>query len=338
MTSRTDCPIPCRKIVAPRVRLSLAPYANISDFLSLTPPINKHQSMNLNSILRTALALLAFAAIGWAQDKQPTDAEKTSQVITDAYVAAFNKGDAQALAAMYAEDAEYTNDGGEKVVGRSAVLDGLTKFFAKNKGAKISAKIDSARFLTPDVLIEKGISIVGDQATRYTCSYVKKDGAWFISELAETTLPPVDAAAAALDELGWMVGSWKDNSSGVTVATSVDWTKNRHFLRRSIAVTRDGEEPMEATEVIGYDPVAGSIRSWVFDSEGGFGEGTWKREDNKWLVTFKATAPDGSMSTAQHIITFVDDQKYTWESINRQRDGEVLPSLDRIEVIRTAAQ
>ncbi|MEI9896757.1 MAG: hypothetical protein WDN28_23575 [Chthoniobacter sp.] len=41
---------------------------------------------------------------------------------------------------------------------------------------------------------------------------MKKDGAWLISELNETELPAIDAAAAALDDLAWMVGSWKDNS------------------------------------------------------------------------------------------------------------------------------
>ena len=294
--------------------------------------------MKPTSFIHIALAVLALASVALAQDKQPTEAEKASKAQTDAYVAAFNKGDAKALAALYAEDTQYTNEDGGTVIGRAAVLENLTKFFAKNKGAKLDAQIESARFLTPDVLIEKGLSTVGDETTRYVCNYVKKDGTWLISELSETTLPPTDAGAAALSDLEWLVGSWKDKTPGVTVATKVNWTKNHHFLTRSVTITREGEDPTEATEVIGYDPVAGGVRSWVFDSEGGFGEGTWKREDNKWLVSFRATAPDGSMSTAQHVITFLDEKKYTWESINRQRDGEVLPSLDKIEVVRTAAQ
>ncbi len=294
--------------------------------------------MKPTSLIPTALALLAFATTALAQDKQLSDAEKAAKTQTDAYIAAFNKGDARALAAMFADDAQYTSDDGETVIGRAAVLEGLTKFFTKNKGAKLDVQIESARFLTSDVLVEKGLSTMADETTRYVCNYVKKDGAWLISELNETTLPPADAAAVALDELGWLVGAWKDNSPGVTVATTVAWTKNQHFLRRSITVTREGEDAMEATEVIGYDPVAGGIRSWVFDSEGGFGEGAWTRDANKWLVSFKATAPDGSTSTAQHIITYLDDKKYTWESINRQRDGEVMPNLDKVEVIRAAAQ
>ncbi len=284
------------------------------------------------------LVLLTLAALAPAQGNEPTDADKTSQSQVDSYVAAFNKGDARALAALYAEDTQYTSDEGVAVVGRAAVLENLTKFFAKNKGAKLEVRVDSARFLTPDVLLERGFATVNDETTRYVCSYVKKDGVWLISELDETTLPPVDAAAAALDELAWMVGSWKDNSPGVSVTSTVDWTNNHHFLRRSISIAREGEDPTVATEVIGYDPVAGAIRSWMFDSEGGFGEGVWKRDGNKWMDSFAATAPDGSTSSAQHIITYIDDKKYTWESVNRQSDGEVLPNIDKIEVVRTSEQ
>jgi uncharacterized protein (TIGR02246 family) len=290
------------------------------------------------SITRPALIALALAFPAMAQEQTASDAEKASKMSADAYVAAFNKGDAKALAAMYAEDAQYTSDEGTTVIGRPAVLNALTKFFEKSKGAQLSVKVESARFLTPDVLIEKGLATIGDETTRYVCNYVKKGGAWLISELNETTLPPVDAAAVALDELSWLIGSWKDNSPGIAVETTAVWTKNQHFLRRSLSIAREREDPIEATEIIGYDPVAGGIRSWVFDSEGGFGEGAWTREANKWLVAFKGTGPDGTTSTAQHVITFVDENKYTWESINRQREGEVLPNLDKVEVVRAAAQ
>ena len=38
---------------------------------------------------------------------------------------------------MYAPDAEYTTDSGERIAGRPAIQEGLNKFFAKNKGAKL---------------------------------------------------------------------------------------------------------------------------------------------------------------------------------------------------------
>jgi len=294
--------------------------------------------MKYRPILPSTLVIFALFHLVSAEDVPSPDAMKAAREQTAAYVAAFNKGDAKALAAMYAEDAQYDTEDGALIAGRPAVQKGLAKFFTQNKDAKLDVRIDSARFLTPDVLIEKGISTIGDESTRYVCNYVKKDGKWLISELSETTLPPRDAAAQALEDLSWMVGSWKDKTPGATVSTQVAWTKNRHFLRRSFTIAREGEDAMEGTELIGYDPEGGQIRSWLFDSEGGFGEGTWKRENNKWLITARATGPDGTTSTAQHVITFIDDKRYTWESINRQSVGEVLPNLDKIEVVRTAAE
>ncbi len=292
----------------------------------------------MNQLLATTFAFIVLAPLAPAQDTPPTEAEKISQANVAAYVAAFNKSDAKALGALYAEDVQYTSDEGLAVAGRAAVQENLAKFLAKNKGATLTVQVDSARFLTPDVLLEKGFATVGDETTRYVCSYVKKGDAWLIAELNETTLPPVDAAAAALDDLAWLVGSWKDSSPGVTVISKVNWTNNHHFLCRSVTVERDGQDPMQATEVIGYDPVAGALRSWMFDSEGGFGEGTWKRDGNKWMNSFAGTAPDGSTSSAQHIITYIDEKKYTWESVNRQNGGEILPNIDKIEVVRTTAQ
>src|SRR5262249_27217024 len=161
--------------------------------------------------------------------------------------------------------------------------------FAKNKGAKLEVEVESARLLTPDVLIEKGISTVvpkqGEpETTRYTVTYVKKDGAWLIADLDEIALPPADAAAQALGDLAGLGGTWEAQPPGVQVETETSWTLGQHFLRRSFTVTREGSEPMKGTEVIGYDAARGQIRSWVFDSGGGFGEGVWKQESGKWVV------------------------------------------------------
>ncbi len=287
-------------------------------------------------VIHAILGMLLFASVVSGQETPPSDAQKTAQAQADAYVAAFNRGDAYAVASLYAEDAQYTTEDGGALSGQEEIARNLREFFAEHEGAELAVQIQSARYLTPDVLIEKGNAFLQGETTHYVCTYLKKDGSWLISDLNETTLPPEEVASEALDELSWMVGSWKDNTPGVSVDTAVVWTKNHHFLRRSVSINReDDENSIEATEVIGYDPVAKGIHSWVFDSEGGFGEGTWTRDAKKWLVSFTATAPDGTVSSAQHVISYVDDNKYTWESINRQSDGEALPNLDKIEVVRT---
>jgi len=295
-------------------------------------------AMKTNFLFVSAFALLAMVSTLSAQESAPDEAANISKSQVEAYVNAFNKGDAKALAALYAEDSQHTSNEGAAMVGRAAVLDNMAKYFAKNQGATLAIEVESARFLTPDVLLEKGFATVNDETTRYVCSYVKKDGTWVISELDETTLPPLNAASAALDNLGWLVGSWKDNSTDVKVTSIVDWTNNGHFLRRSYTIANEDGDPTSATEVIGYDPVAGAVKSWMFDSDGGFGEGTWRQEGNKWINSYTGTSLDGSTTTAQHITTYVDDKKYTWESVNRQRDGEILPNIDRIEVIRAGKE
>jgi uncharacterized protein (TIGR02246 family) len=293
--------------------------------------------------LLAALASALLSCLTLAQGDAPSapsdEAAKTARSLEDAYVAAFDKGDVQTLGNLYGEDVQFTANDGAVTSGRAAVVEGLTKYFAKNKDAKLDVTPERARLLTPEVLTEQGVSAVttpqeGTELTRYTLTYVKKGSQWLIAQIEESALPGPDAAAQTLSELGWLVGNWKDNAPGMTVETKSAWTKNGHFLRRSFTITHEGGNTVTATEIIGYDPVASRLRSWIFDSEGGFGEGMWRQDGNKWLASVKATGPDGSQSTAQHIITKVDDNKYTWESINRTRNGEVLPNLDRVEVVR----
>ena len=44
----------------------------------------------------------------------------------------------------------------------------------------------------------------------------------------------------------------------------------------SFKAGKDGFQ-LSGTEVIGWDPTSRSIRSWVFDSDGSFGQAVWTR-------------------------------------------------------------
>jgi hypothetical protein len=97
---------------------------------------------------------------------------------------------------------------------------------------------------------------------------------------------------------------------------------------------RGAESETDGWEIIGWDPIKQQIRSWIFDSNGGFGEATWVTDGDDWLVRASNVLPDGSRSTAENVLTRVDDNKFTWESQNRTLNGEPQPSLDKIEVQR----
>ena len=83
-----------------------------------------------------------------------------------------------------------------------------------------------------------------------------------------------------------------------------------------------GEAETDGWEIVGWDPDRQQIRSWIFDSNGGFGESSWSYDDGHWLIRASNVLPDGSRSTAENVLTKVDDNQFTWESQNRTLDGE----------------
>ena len=96
--------------------------------------------------------------------------------------------------------------------------------------------------------------------------HVKRDAKWLISQITETGTPLAGNARDNLRVLEWLVGVWDDNSAGVTVRTTVQWAQSGNFLTRTFKAAREGADESEGTEVIGWDPKAGKIRSWIFDN------------------------------------------------------------------------
>ena len=96
-------------------------------------------------------------------------------------------------------------------------------------------------------------------------------------------------------------------------------------------------DDLEGTQIVGWDPAAGTIRSWMFDSDGGFGEGVWSKKGNSWIVKFSQVLPDGRKASATNIYTIVDDNTFTWKSVGREVDGEFLPNVDEFKMVRKIA-
>ena len=140
-----------------------------------------------------------------------------------------------------------------------------------------------------------------------------------------------------LDELAWMVGRWVDQGEDATITTTCRWTKNRSFLSRSFKVTMGEEVTLEGTQVVGWDPTEGRIRSWTFDSEGGFGEGRWIADGNRWLVKTSYVLASGERASALNVFTYIDQDTFRWQSIDREIAGELQPSIAEVTVVRQQA-
>jgi len=262
------------------------------------------------------------------------------QAAVASYVEAFNAKDAAALAAHWSPDAIYTNPlSGEQVVGRAAIEQQFAAIFADDEALKLVATTDSVQFISPGVAIEHGTATVTrpeqtPEESQYTAVYVKRDGEWLLDRVSEEDTPVVLSHYEHLQELEWMIGTWIDGDDQSVIETTCEWTKNRNFITRMYSLTVGDRIEVSGMQIVGWDPAAQQIRSWVFDSDGGFGQGVWRRKDKTWYIQMSGTAPDGSNSSSVNIITYVDDNTFTWQSINRQAGGELLPNVDEVAVVR----
>ena len=135
-----------------------------------------------------------------------------------------------------------------------------------------------------------------------------------------------------------MVGSWMDRDERATIQTDCEWTKNKSFMTRSFAMVIGDRVNMAGMQIIGWDPAAKLIRSWVFDSDGGFSEGKWKRKGDRWLIQQVGTLPDGGKSSAVNVLKKIDNDSFTWQSVERSVDGEPLPDVGEVMIVRKPAE
>ena len=155
-----------------------------------------------------------------------------------------------------------------------------------------------------------------------------------LDRVTEEDVPVVVSNYEKLKDLEWMIGTWVDKDEQNTIETTCQWTKNRNFITRSFTMSIRDRIEMAGIQIVGWDPAAKQIRSWVFDSDGGFGEGVWKKKNNTWHVQSKGTLADGSKSSSVNIITYIDNDTFSWQSINREAGGEILPNVDEVVVGR----
>jgi hypothetical protein len=132
-----------------------------------------------------------------------------------------------------------------------------------------------------------------------------------------------------------MVGDWADEAG--TVQIKCKWAPNKCFLLMDYEVKRRGIDPLLVTQRVGWDPVNRRVRSWVFDSTGGFGEGYWERQGNKWVVGASGILADGGTGGSTNIYEHKDDRTILYRSVDREVDGQ--PTADvEVKLVRKTAK
>lgn len=287
-----------------------------------------------------------YIGFAWSQvDSQPasnlsTSADPTTEAFfktAAAFDDAYNAHDADTLAALFTDDGELVIDEGA-IVGRDAIRNAFTAHFADFPESTIRTEIDAIRFPSPNVTIEEGRTFSSRTAEEpaversYVIVHVRDGGKWSIASVREEQTTPL-TAAEALEELAWLVGDWVDENDDATVETSCRWSDDGNWLLQDYRIQLNGGPEMSGTQRIGWDASHEQIRSWSFDSLGGFIEGVWEFDGERWTAQLTGVASDGAIGSGTRVFTPLGKDAYLLQSFHRVLDGEALPDSE-VTVVR----
>jgi len=298
--------------------------------------------MNYRLLPLTLLATASLISPGQAQPSGTNDVEQAIRQKVAAYVQSFNNYDAAALGKYWAENGVSASDAsGERTEGRDAIQQDFAQLFADSPGVQLSGQVNSVRMIRPDVAELEGqttlfISESESVRSAFSAIMVKEGNEWLLSSSHETDLPVPATPYDALQDLEWLVGTWQDQSDDAEVTTTVRWSANRAFLIRSFNAQL-GNEAVQGTQVIGWDPLGEQIRSWTFNSDGSFGEGTVAKHDDSWMIKKWQILGDGRLASGTRVLTRVDDDTISVKTIGETVDGEPVPASDAVTVVRIAS-
>jgi ketosteroid isomerase-like protein len=288
-------------------------------------------------VLSVVVAGLVGGLVTWQGAAAPAGASSPARTEIEkamvAYSAAYAKGDVAGLMSFWLDNAEFIDEAGELTVGKGAI-EGLFKAsFRERPGRTLQLTIREFRQPRPDLVMLDGDATVGGDPEgkgigRFASVWTKTDAGWRI--LSVRDLPAGDSEASVehpLKPLDWLVGGWKHERGDTVVTITGRRTQKDSFLLLEQKVTVKGEEKLSLTHVIGWDPRLEQFRSWVFDSEGGFGGGLWERDGNAWRVTVEGVRSDAREASSINLWRFVDENTFEWSATEREIGGEPAPDL-----------
>jgi hypothetical protein len=162
-----------------------------------------------------------------------------------------------------------------------------------------------------------------------------KEGKWLMT-MARDTPTEVNDQTENLIPLSFLIGDWVDESADAVVKTTYDWSDGDKFIVGKFSVQLQGEEAFSGTQRIGWDPLARKVRSWVFDSNGGFQEGLWTNVEDQWLVNYRGVSGEGEVTSGTSVMTMLDINRWSWQSRDRIVGNEVLEDTPEVLVVRKA--
>jgi uncharacterized protein (TIGR02246 family) len=284
----------------------------------------------------TPKAKAADAAIDTSDD------EKSIHQLIDEVEKAYNAADAKGVANLFTEDAELVDENGNVTHGRAAIEALFVAAFEAKPGATMSIEVNSIRSIGSGLLVEDGTTTVttapGEfpERTRYTVVHIKQDGKWRMASARDiSSIAPSNVER--LQQLEWLIGEW-DESPDAVVTSTYRWSEDGNFIINEFSAKFAGRSVMAGTQRFGWDPLSNQIRSWMFDSTGGYGEGLWTRDGDRWVIKSRNVTNAGQVGTATNVLTRIDKDRWGWQSYDRMVGGTLTDEIEQVVVVRRPPQ
>ncbi len=243
------------------------------------------------------------------------------------YLTAVARGDAKALAEYWTADGDLVDESGHASPAKQIIAQ-VQQATGQPARAPVSIQDSKIRFVAPNVALEDGSTQTegpnGKVSGRFLAVWVKQEGKWRLASLREARndASAAESALAGLDELA---GQWSGQNDGTIIDIAAEWNPTHTYLLRDLTTTRDGKTLLSGTQRIGWDPLTGTIRAWVFDNSGGRGEATWTRVGKSWLVVGTHLLPNGQQTVTRNTYTLEKENTLVWHAQVTLPNGRSLP-------------
>jgi uncharacterized protein (TIGR02246 family) len=274
-----------------------------------------------------------------AKESLTADEQAILSTLED-FVAAYTKNDAKLTAACFTENAEYIGQSGVPIQGRDALESCFAEFFTAHPGCEAEVLVKSLRMVGPGVAVEDGMTTVlhadtrSSAQTHYTAVHMKVGDKWLIASVRDHDPKKHQSHEERLAQLQWMRGDWVDEHQHSVVSFSCQPCDNGKFLMRSFTMNVEGKEALTGTQRIGWDPLSGQLRTWIFDSEGGYADGIWYQDGDVWILKLTGVTADGKTASGTSIYRIIDDHTMKWQAVDHVIDGVPMPDSPEFTLVR----
>lgn len=290
--------------------------------------------------LASAALILLLSVVSCERSAPVQQDQQAIQEISEGFVDAFNKKDAEKLITFWIQDAHYDNlSRQESISGKPALKDYFENLFQTRGNSALSLTINDINIEKSGKAIERGVAtfIYPNQATEqntFKAEYIRENGSWKLDRITLFGMQPVSSQISHLAEFDWLVGSWTDQDEKIDSSSTYSWSRNKNFLFQYFKMKLEGQDEIEGHQIIAWNPRTKNIHSWIFDSDGGFGESDWTKEGESWFSRVIFILPDGRVATALHVLKKIDPDTYTFASVSREIDGKILPDVGPFTNVR----